>query len=155
MDNSLHKKYWEAESSLEDEARLHREMEGQSGPDAAYFAMLAEMRRQKSRLTLEDIHAYNQRQQQQVPTGGKVFPLYRRLAVAAAILLLIASGFGLWQYRQQSTGTDLMAETYEDPYEAYEEVRKALAFVSTKINRTESEAISGIKKAGEYVDIFK
>ena len=48
-----------------------------------------------------------------------------------------------------------MAETFEDPYEAYEEVREALAFVSSKLNKSQDEALSNIQKAGEYAEMFK
>ena len=42
-----------------------------------------------------------------------------------------------------------------DSYEAYEEVREALAFVSAKLNKSQSDAMLNIKKAGEYAEMFK
>ena len=48
-----------------------------------------------------------------------------------------------------------MTDSFEDPYEAYEEVRDALAFVSAKLNKSQTEALTNIKKAGEYAEMFK
>jgi hypothetical protein len=84
-----------------------------------------------------------------------VRPLYRWIASAAAVIAFVAAGTGLWNYSQQATQPVQMAETFEDPYEAYEEVREALAFVSAKLNKSQGEAMLNIKKAGEYADMFK
>jgi hypothetical protein len=117
--------------------------------------MIAEARKQKSNLSIEDIQAYNQRQKAPA-SATTVVPLYRWMASAAAILVFAIAGIGLWNYSQQMTTQPApIAETFEDPYEAYEEVRQALAFVSSKLNKSQSEAMMNIKKAGEYADMFK
>lgn len=77
------------------------------------------------------------------------------MASAAAILIIVMSAFGVWRYSQQVTEQPQMAETFEDPYEAYEEVRQALAFVSSKLNSSQDEALANIQKAGEYAEMFK
>lgn len=150
----LSEKYWNAETSLTEEQQLMRDLSAQSGPEAAYFALLAEARKQKSRLTLDDIKAYTTRQTPAQP-GVIILPLYRWIASAAAVLIFALAGFGLWKYSAQATEPVHMAETFEDPYEAYEEVRAALAFVSAKLNKSQEEALENIKKAGEYADMFK
>lgn len=150
----LSDKYWNAETSLQEEQQLMQDLAGQPGPEAAYFAMIAEARKQKSRLTTGDLKAYRDRQSAIAP-APVVLPLYRWIASAAAILLFVLSGLGLWKYSQQSTSSPQMAETFDDPYEAYEEVREALAFVSAKLNQSQAEAFTQIQKAGEYADMFK
>ena len=84
-----------------------------------------------------------------------VLPVYRWMASAAAVLIFAIAAFGLWNYTHQQTAAVQMAETYDDPYEAYEEVREALAFVSAKLNKSQNEALVNIKKAGTYADMFK
>ena len=103
---------------------------------------------------MEDIIAFNQQSSQAIPIQ-RIIPLYRWIASAAAILVFVASGVGLWKYSQQSIQPVQMAETFDDPYKAYEEMREALAFVSAKLNKSQSEAMINIKKAGEYADMFK
>ena len=129
MDNNLLEKYWNAETSSQEEDQLLQDLKGSNSPEGVYFTMIAEARQQKSKLTIDDIKTYNQRQPV-AATGPLVLPLYRWIASA-------------------------MAETFEDPYEAYEEVREALAFVSAKLNKSQSDAMLNIKKAGEYAEMFK
>ena len=154
MDNKLLEKYWNAETSPQEEDQLLQDLSGSNSPEGVYFNMITEARRQKSKLTIDDIKTYNQRQSV-AGSGPVILPLYRWIASAAAIIAFVAAGIGLWNYSQQATQSAQMAETFEDPYEAYEEVREALAFVSAKLNKSQSDAMLNIKKAGEYAEMFK
>lgn len=155
MDKSILDKYWEGETTLQEEAEILRQMQSMQEDDGLYFNMIAAARKEKSKLTFSQQQAYNQAHQPPV-TETVVRPLYRWVASAAAVVMFAIAAFGVWKYSHTTatTGT-LMAETYEDPYEAYEEVRDALAFVSSKLNKSQGEAIVNIKKAGEYADMFK
>jgi hypothetical protein len=154
MDHKLFEKYWNAETSTHEEEQLMREMSNAQGPEGTYFKMLAEARKLKSSLTLDDIDAYNLKQTLHA-SRATVRPIYQWMASAAAILLFVLSGLGVWKYSQQTTQAAQMAETYDDPYEAYQEVREALAFVSSKLNKSQNEALVNIQKAGEYAEMFK
>lgn len=154
MDNKLIEKYWNAETTLQEETRLMQELSRAQSPEAQYFAFIAEARKQKSMLTIDDIDAYNLKQTLHQSTAT-VRPLYRWMASAAAVMILLLSAFGVWEYSQQATVQPQMAETFEDPYEAYEEVRQALAFVSSKLNKSQNEAFTNIQKASEYAEMFK
>jgi hypothetical protein len=154
MNDDLLNKYWEAETTPQEEQLLMKEFMGTDGSEAAYFKMISHARQQRSRLTIEDIKAYN-RQHEIKSAGPMVMPLHRWIASAAAILVFVVSGIGLWQYSQQAAQTTQMAETFDDPQEAYEEVREALAYLSTKLNQSQDEALLNIKKAGTYADMFK
>ncbi|MEP6795586.1 MAG: hypothetical protein ABJB16_14830 [Saprospiraceae bacterium] len=154
MDNKLLEKYWNAETSTHEEAELMNDMASAQNSDAAYFAMLAEARRQKSSLTIDDINANNLKRTLNA-SRATVRPIYRLLAIAASTLLFVTSGLGVWKYSQQTAQSAQMAETFDDPYKAYQEVREALAFVSSKLNKSQSEALINIQKAGEYADMFK
>jgi hypothetical protein len=154
MDKSLLERYWNGETSLQEEAEILKEQSQSPDQDGLYFKMIAEARKQKSKLTYSDIQSYNQAYQ---PVVAKtlILPVYRWIASAAAVLIFAIAAIGLWNYTHQVAQPALMAETYEDPYEAYEEVREALAFVSAKLNKSQSEALVNIKKAGTYADMFK
>ena len=153
MDNKLLEKYWNAETSLQEEEMLLNESKDLQGPEGRYFEFIAEARRQKSMLAIDDIDAYNLKQTLNA-SRATVRPLYRWMASAAAIMIFIFSAFGVWKY-SQNTQQQMMAETFDDPHEAYEEMRQALAFVSSKLNQSQSEALVNIQKAGEYAEMFK
>jgi hypothetical protein len=154
MDQQLLDKYWNGETSLQEEQDILNEMAGSTGPDALYFKMIAEARKQKSSLKIEDIKSYNQQAATPQPRI-MVLPLYRWIASAAAVLLFGIAALGLWNYTHQQTKPDVMADSFDDPQKAYEEVREALAYVSTKLNKSQSEALINIKKAGTYAEMFK
>jgi hypothetical protein len=156
MNKTLLERYWDGETTPQEEAELMKTWSRTATSEGHYFDMIAESRKQKSKLTLADIQAYNMAQQPPTARVTVVRPLQRWLASAAAIMVFAIAALGLWQYTHTTeTTAQPMAETYEDPYEAYEEVREALAFVSAKLNKSQSEALVNIKKAGEYADMFK
>jgi hypothetical protein len=154
MDPKLIEKYWDAETTPQEEEQLMNAFAHHHGPEGQYFKFIAEARKQKSFLTIDDIDAYNLKQTLNA-SRATVRPIYRWMASAAAILIIVLSSFGAWRYSQQVTQQPQMAETFEDPYEAYEEVREALAFVSSKLNKSQNEALANIQKAGEYAEMFK
>ena len=154
MDQKLLDRYWNAETSVQEEQEILNEMAESSSPDALYFKMIAAARKQKSSLKMDDIKAYNQQALTPQPRMI-VLPVYRWVASAAAILLFCIAAFGLWNYTHQQSKPDLMADSFDDPQKAYEEVREALAFVSAKLNKSQSEALVNIKKAGTYAEMFK
>lgn len=154
MDNKLFEKYWNGETSLQEEEQLMKELSASNGPEAQYFAFIAKARNEKSILTIDDIDAYNLKQTLNA-SRATVRPLYRWMASTAAIMIFAFSALGVWNYSQQTVQEPQMAETFDDPYEAYEEVRQALAFVSSKLNKSQGEAFANIQKAGEYAEMFK
>ena len=153
MDPNLLEKYWNAETTPEEEARLMAEAAHETSAEAAYFRLLAQTRGAKSRLTPSDIIGAKPQEGPPHPTAI-VRPIIRWAAAAAAVLALVLSGYGLWQYSRQAQDPVQMAETFEDPEAALEEVRLALAYVSSKLNRSQEQAFKQIQKAGEYAEIF-
>ena len=154
MDPKLIERYWNAETTLQEEQEILQEMTSTSNPDMMYFTMIAEARRQKSKLKIEDIHSYNQKTSTR-SSRTIILPVYRWIASAAAVLLFAIAAVGLWNYTHTAQESTVMTDSFEDPYEAYEEVRDALAFVSAKLNKSQTEALTNIKKAGEYAEMFK
>lgn len=152
--NPLFEKYWNAETSLEEERELMQSQGDLQSPEAQYFAMIAAARKEQSLLTIDDIEAYNLKQTLH-SSRATVRPLYRWMASAAAVMILAFSALGVWQYSQQASESAQMAETFKDPYEAYEEVKQALAFMSSKLNKSQDKALANIQKAGEYAEMFK
>jgi len=154
MDQQKLDRYWNGETSLEEEQEIMKEMAESAAPDSLYFRMIAEARKQRSTLKIDDIKSYNQKAATPQPRM-MVLPVYRWMASAAAVLLFAIAAFGLWNYTHKQSQPDVMADSFEDPQKAYEEVRNALAFVSSKLNKSQSEALLNIKKAETYADMFK
>ena len=154
MDQQRLDRYWNGETSLEEEQEIMKEMTGSATPDSLYFRMIAEARKERSTLKIEDIKSYNQKAATPQPRM-MVLPVYRWMASAAAVLLFAIAAFGLWNYTHEQSKPDVMADSFDDPQKAYEEVRDALAFVSSKLNKSQSEALLNIKKAETYADMFK
>lgn len=160
-DHKLLGKYWNAESSLAEEARLRAELSEAQGMEAAYFRLLAAARERQSRLTPDRI-LRNAPDSPSSPPAATIGPRARWLAAAAAILTLVLSGYGLWPFSRQ-IGTEAegmvaeayLDETYDDPEVALEEVKRALAYMSNKFHRTQARAFRQIEKAGEYSAIVK
>ena len=139
MEHPLLDKYWNAETSREEEEQLQKDLAGSNGSEATYFNLIM-ANNQKALVS---------------PSSPVIKPLVRWLASAAAILVFVISGLGLWKYSEKVTQPVQMAETFDDPYAAYEEVREALAYVSGKLNKSQSEAMLNIKKASTYSAMFK
>lgn len=146
LDPKLVAKYWEGATTLEEENLLRIQARQDTSPEADYFRHLASLQSMRSTLKASDITG-------QVSTPV-VRPLYRYIAAAAAVLVLVLSGIGLFRYSQEIHTPVATSETFESPEEALEEVKLALAFVSQKMNHSQSTAYTQIQKASEYADWF-
>ena len=56
------------------------------------------------------------------------------LGIAASILILIGFGTVVYQFQNAPLQQESQQDTYDDPNMAYEEAKKALLLVSTKLN---------------------
>ena len=55
MDQRLLEKYWNAETTPEEEQKLLDEMDAAQGAEATYFKMIAKARQQQSKLCIDDL----------------------------------------------------------------------------------------------------
>lgn len=155
MDQRLLEKYWNAETTPEEEQKLLDEMDAAQGAEATYFKMIAKARQQQSKLCIDDLRM-RIGQEETTVTSARTISMRRWMMSAAAVLILAVSTIGLFYYIRQNTQPNpVMVETFEDPHEAAAEVREALAYVSAKLNKSQGEAMIQIKKAGEYAEMFK
>jgi len=68
--------------------------------------------------------------------------------LAAGLLVVIALYVGYFNENPTRLASNQMADTYEDPQDAYEEARRTLAYVSAKLNTGTSE-LEHVKKASK------
>ena len=145
-------KYWEAETTLEEEQelkayfRLHPEV---ADPTASYFALIRKEAEVEAPV-LPDNHQSR---------TSIVRPLWQRvLAIAASVAIVCTAGVLL--YNLNSTGpananTAANVHVVEDPEEAYEQARQALLLVAEKMQATQAEASKQIEKVEPYTSILK
>ena len=75
--------------------------------------------------------------------------------VAASLLLILSCSYFYYEYDQkETTNISLIEDTYEDPEVAYQEMKKALQQVSSKLNSGTKYMVS-ITQINEGTKYFK
>ena len=157
----LLEKYWEGETSVEEEANLKQYFNGgavaeqfrEFTPLFAYYEAAKDTTLSKE---------FDEKILEQL-SGAKVISIEKRswfvsgLRIAASVLLLITAGY--FFNKDQQTSNKSMAEKGEinDPKVALQEVKRALAMVSAKMNTGNShiKALSKLDAASSVYKDFK
>jgi len=140
--------YWAGETSLEEEKELFRSLEQQQelSPELESLRVYGQvMQNQREQSAFDpdfDLMMMTRIQEQSVPTrlkmrvGAGFQPWMMRMAATFGLLLSLTTAWYLFQPGPvaQPVETEVFADTYEDPQEAYEQVRKALMKMSSKMN---------------------
>lgn len=115
---NLQKKYWEGNSSVEEEQLLKQLLKKENRTDAesAFFKEIAKQQSIKSKLVFPHPKKQN-----------KI--LWQLTTVAATIAILIALTIGF------NTSNNTNQFTIDDPQQAYEISQQALLLVSSKLNK--------------------
>ena len=129
---ALLERYFEAETSTEEELQLRRYFQSASIDPALeqYQSLFAWQALEKSYILPE---SFSQKVLDEVAQQTPIRRLSARriLAYAASVALLISIGW--WSFseiRQKQQETAMMLASFEDPEEAYQQVTAALAMVS-------------------------
>jgi hypothetical protein len=139
--DELLKKYWECETSLDEEQQLRQHFEGGNIPDehkeaAALFRYFATNKKKsmgEEAFNLSSLHA------QRNPDRGKVIHLlYNTMRIAAGVAVLMVA---VWFVRKEihKANPVAMEDTYSDPKLAFEETKKALMMISKGFTKAEQE----------------
>ncbi len=143
-------KYWDGESSLEEENALRQYFThgDVAEPFKVYeplFAFFSDARSVKMNGTIPAIiHTSKTR---------KMYSAWIR-AVAAIAVITIGAFYFLQTNGTQTVSPHAYEDTYEDPELAYQEFKKAMMFVSEKMNKGVNTAQQGIDKMEPLVDIL-
>lgn len=138
----LLKKYWECETSLEEEQQLRdyfcREDVPEQWKETARMFHYFETQKQKSvNKQFEEtiIHKIKN------PAQGKVMSLVQiSLRIAAGVAVLLAAIFFVRQEIRDDSQEMAFEDTYDDPEKALEETKKALMIISQGFGRAEAQA---------------
>jgi hypothetical protein len=134
-------RYWECETSLEEEQQLREYFQGNSIPEqhketAALFKYFHENKKK----SLSDA-AFDSAVLAKVNVKkGKVVSLfYNSMRIAAGIAVLLTATWFVRNEVRQTTPQEIV-DTYDDPQLAFEETKKALMMISKGFGQAEQEA---------------
>jgi hypothetical protein len=139
----LLQKYWDCETSLEEEQLLREYFRGDSIPEqlkdtAALFQYFEEQKNKSVDTGFEG--AVITQLKEQPKRGGKVIKLLQNtMRIAAGVAVLVAAVYFVRQEIRKNNDIS-MEDTYDDPQKALEETKKALLMISKGFGRAEQQA---------------
>ena len=141
--NELLNKYWNCETSLEEEQQLREYFKGRDIPEewketAVLFRYFEENKKKSlsdisfDRTLIAKIHA--------PPKKGKVARLvYNGMRIAAGVAVVMVATWFIRNEVRKSTPQEIV-DTYDDPKLAFEETKKALMMISKSFGTAEEQA---------------
>lgn len=153
-------KYWECETSIDEENELreffsHQEVPDQWKETALLFQYFNEECKQKSLgMDFDESVLHTINNPPSAAKQGKLVQLFNRYArVAAVLLILVAVSFVVTRTLQKQQQKVVLADTYESPEDAFEETKKALLMISKNIGKGKEQAMKLTKfsKAEEKI----
>ncbi|MEM9918242.1 MAG: hypothetical protein AAF990_09120 [Bacteroidota bacterium] len=157
---ALLEKYWEGNTSLEEEQQLRAYFNGADvAPELLPYQPLFQFFKEEKQAELPADFESRLSKQLQVPVRPIRRVLYRRLASAAAILLL--AFVGLWMMmpaesaKKETAGVDWSKYECANPEDCLEQVQTALLLVSGKLNKGTDAAAEGLAKIETATSVIK
>ncbi|HNP19399.1 MAG TPA: hypothetical protein PKL31_13260 [Fulvivirga sp.] len=166
MDSSridkLLEKYWEGETSLEEEKELKDYFA--SGEVEARFNSVAPLfnyYKEEANVGLDTF--FDERMiaklektetKRKVQKPGRMVELFSNIAKVAAVgLIVIVAGYFIRQEMKKDEIKPYLTDTFDDPQKAFEETKKALELISRNFNkgRKEAKKITTFNEAQEKV----
>lgn len=136
----LLQKYWDCETSLEEEQQLREYFRGADVPDQMKetASLFNYFEQQKSKAVGEQFET-NVLSQLKKPAGKVTNLIQTSLRIAAGVAVLAVA---LFFVKQEIGKSDTVAveDTYDDPQQALEETKKALMMISRGFGRAEQQA---------------
>lgn len=152
---SLLEKYWEAATSLEEEARLRDFFVRHQHPLPDDLREAAPLFRYCQLEMDRELPAVPEQEARVLPIS-KAWPWQHWMKYAAVLLIMAGIGFGLRQQRikhGQLIAAEFGEDTYKDPEVAYKETQKALQLLARNLNKgtAQMEKLSYFNEATEKV----
>ena len=141
---TLLEKYWNCETSLEEEAQLRKYFTGQAiHDDFKHFAPLFQYYKSENNKMVSngfDKKILEQIERRKKPGKLRHLKIYYRVA-AAVILILFFITIHQRFIAVKEKATVVVKDTFEDPEKALEETKNALLLVSEKWNKGKSNIV--------------
>ncbi|MDL5050166.1 hypothetical protein QQ054_29600 [Oscillatoria amoena NRMC-F 0135] len=158
--DELLKKYWECETSLEEEQQLRSYFNRNDVPDelASTANLFRYFEAQKSGTLSDDFDSSVLKSVKEfAPRPGRTRTLVSySLRIAAGVVVLVMAIFLVRQELRKPEPvavTGELVDTYDDPQKAFEETKKALQMISKGFGRAEQQArkINAFNEAQEKI----
>lgn len=144
-------KYWECDTTLQEEEELKKFFNGPDVPEhlLAYKSLFVYYHEEKKNGQLDDLFDEEVLKRiEEVKNGseekkGKVVSLFYNIAkVAAVVLVVVTAGYFVKQeYVDKKQEVDpYLTDTFEDPQKAFEETKKALQMISANFKKGREQA---------------
>jgi hypothetical protein len=139
--DDLLQKYWNCETSLEEEKQLREYFGGPDIPEqlketASVFRYFEEAKKK----SLNDVAFDGQVMRKVDPRQGQIRRLvYNSMRIAAGLVVVIAATWFIRTEVRQTIPQE-MVDTYDDPELAFEETKKALLMISKSFGTAEQHA---------------
>lgn len=145
----LLEKYWEGESSIAEEQELKNYFNGDNIADELkeFQPLFAYLKKEKELTSKQDFSNL-----EKTSTGTeKALPflfILKWMAAAASIIFLMTMGLNYYKNSTIETKEDpkLIADTYKNPDQAYQEAKAALLLISKTLNKGMDKGKEGIVK---------
>ena len=139
--NELLNKYWNCETSLEEEQQLRDYFKGSEFPEglketAELFRYFEE---QKNKSLTDVSFDAEVLKRINAPKRGKLVNLFYNTMRIAAGVAVLAAAFWFVKTEIRNSTPQATADTYDDPKLAFEETKKALMMISKSFGRAEAE----------------
>jgi len=139
----LLEKYWNAETSLEEEQELHQFFQGNDVPEnlKETAVLFRYFETEKTRTLNENFDATVTKQIKQ-RHGGKIVSMtnwFQMVRVAAGIIVVVAAVYLIGHEVRKSSPNEI-TDTESDPKLAFEQTKKALMMISKNFHKAQNEA---------------
>ena len=138
----LLQKYWNAETSLEEEQVLRQFFSSEQVPENLNdTANLFRYFEAQKKMGVNDVsfEADLKKKLSQTRPAGKMISMTQLARIAAGLLVVVAATFFIRQEVRKAY-PDEPEDTYTDPKVAFEETKKALMMISKSFNKAQKEA---------------
>jgi hypothetical protein len=151
----LLQKYWDCETSLEEEKQLHEYFRTNQVPEhwKETAALFHYFNNQKGRSVNEQFEGNVLRNLKASPAGKSRKLFQTTLRIAAGVAVLMAAVF--FVRKEIRDKSDIaMEDTYDDPQKALEETKKAFMMISQGFGKAEQQAkkINVLNEAQEKIE---
>jgi hypothetical protein len=139
---TLLEKYWNCETSLEEEQQLRAYFRGEVPQAMSETAELFRYFEQQQKVTVsgKDFDAEVKKKIKEHRPAGKSVKMYFNYArIAAGVLVMVAAGYFV-RLEVRKAYPPEMEDTFSDPRVALEETKKALMMISNSFNKAHKEA---------------
>ena len=138
----LLEKYWNCETSLEEEQKLRAYFRGEVPQAMSEAAELFRYFEQQQKVTVnaKDFDAEVKKKIKEHRPDGKSVKMYFNYArIAAGVVVMVAAGYFV-RLEVRKAYPPEMEDTFSDPRVALEETKKALMMISNSFNKAHKEA---------------